>query len=64
MLLDDGDIEESPRESFRDSDDGDDDDEAEERGEDGDGVGSFESHQWPQSYRYVRARAAVAFSLR
>ena len=58
MMLEDGDIEESPRESFRDDDseDGDDgeEDEEERDGEERDGVGSFESHQWPQSYRYVR----------
>ncbi|XBI49265.1 amino acid transporter AVT1A-like [Triticum dicoccoides] len=61
MLLDDGDIEESPRDSFRDSDD--DDDEAEEaRGEDGDGVGSFESHQWPQSYRETTDTYTIAAS--
>ncbi|VAI50476.1 unnamed protein product [Triticum turgidum subsp. durum] len=60
MLLDDGDIEESPRDSFRDSDD----DEAEEdgRGEDGDGIGSFESHQWPQSYRETTDTYTIAAS--
>jgi vesicular inhibitory amino acid transporter len=56
MALEDGDIDESPRESFRDDDDSEDRDmgEDEELDEDGDGVGSFESRQWPQSYRYVR----------
>jgi vesicular inhibitory amino acid transporter len=58
MALEDGDIDESPRESFRDDDDSEDgdmgDEEEDERDEDGDGVGSFESRQWPQSYRYVR----------
>ena len=61
LVLEDGGIEESPRRSFEDGDDyeeggdgGVDDDEEEER--DGDGVGSprsFQSRQWPQSYRCV-----------
>uniref|UniRef100_N1QW51 Amino acid transporter transmembrane domain-containing protein n=1 Tax=Aegilops tauschii TaxID=37682 RepID=N1QW51_AEGTA len=59
MLLDDGDIEESPRDSFRDSDD---EGEEEGRGEDGDGVGSFESHQWPQSYRETTDTYTIAAS--
>ena len=61
LVLEDGGIEESPRRSFEDGDDyeeggdgGVDDDDEEER--DGDGVGSprsFQSRQWPQSYRCV-----------
>jgi len=62
LVLEDGGIEESPRRSFADGDDYeeggdggvDDDEEEEER--DGDGVGSprsFQSRQWPQSYRCV-----------
>ncbi|KAJ1281387.1 hypothetical protein BS78_04G302100 [Paspalum vaginatum] len=58
LVLEDGGIEESPRRSFEDGDDysdeggEDDDDDDEER--DADGVGSprsFQSRQWPQSYR-------------
>lgn len=56
MTLEDGDIEESPRQSFDgDTDEDGDEEEDEERDEDGDGVGSFESRQWPQSYRYVHS---------
>ena len=60
LVLEDGGIEESPRRSFEDGDDyeeggdGGVDDDEEER--DGDGVGSprsFQSRQWPQSYRCV-----------
>ena len=61
LVLEDGGIEESPRRSFEDGDDyeeggdgGVDDEEEEER--DGDGVGSprsFQSRQWPQSYKCV-----------
>uniref|UniRef100_A0ACD5YXJ7 Uncharacterized protein n=1 Tax=Avena sativa TaxID=4498 RepID=A0ACD5YXJ7_AVESA len=63
MTLEDGDIDESPRESFRD-DDSEDGDEGEEEGqdEDGDGVGSFESRQWPQSYRETTDTYTIAAS--
>ena len=63
LVLEDGGIEESPRRSFEDGDDyeeggdgGVDDDDEEEEERDGDGVGSprsFQSRQWPQSYRCV-----------
>jgi len=63
LVLEDGGIEESPRRSFEDGDDyeeggdgGEDDDDDEEEERDGDGVGSprsFQSRQWPQSYRCV-----------
>ncbi|XP_051192098.1 amino acid transporter AVT1A [Lolium perenne] len=65
MALEDGDIDESPRDSFRDDDDddsedGDMGDEGED--EDGDGVGSFESRQWPQSYRETTDTYTIAAS--
>ena len=63
LVLEDGGIEESPRRSFADGDDyeeggdgGEDDDDDEEEERDDDGVGSprsFQSRQWPQSYRCV-----------
>ncbi|KAG8059180.1 hypothetical protein GUJ93_ZPchr0002g24023 [Zizania palustris] len=61
MTLEDGDIEESPRRSFDDDyEDGD-----EERDEDGEGVGSprsFQSRQWPQSYRETTDTYTIAAS--
>ncbi|KAL5208267.1 hypothetical protein ABZP36_032702 [Zizania latifolia] len=61
MTLDDGDIEESPRRSFDDDyEDGD-----EERDEDREGVGSprsFQSRQWPQSYRETTDTYTIAAS--
>ncbi|RLN08511.1 hypothetical protein C2845_PM11G23450 [Panicum miliaceum] len=73
LVLEDGGIEESPRRSFEDGDDyeeggdggedDDDDDDDEER--DGDGVGSprsFQSRQWPQSYRETTDTYTIAAS--
>ncbi|KAG2662142.1 amino acid transporter AVT1A-like [Panicum virgatum] len=70
LVLEDGGIEESPRRSFEDGDDyeeggdgGVDDDEEEER--DGNGVGSprsFQSRQWPQSYRETTDTYTIAAS--
>uniref|UniRef100_A0ACD5ZAG0 Uncharacterized protein n=1 Tax=Avena sativa TaxID=4498 RepID=A0ACD5ZAG0_AVESA len=64
MTLEDGDIDESPRESFRDDDseDGDEGEDEEGLDEDGDGVGSFESRQWPQSYRETTDTYTIAAS--
>lgn len=63
MTLEDGDIEESPRQSFDgDTDEDGDEEEDEERDEDGDGVGSFESRQWPQSYRETTDTYTIAAS--
>jgi hypothetical protein len=64
MTLEDGDIDESPRDSFRDDDDSNDggdegEEEEDEQDEDGDGVGSFESRQWPQSYRYIPSHSLL-----
>ncbi|KAL6633403.1 hypothetical protein ACP70R_026074 [Stipagrostis hirtigluma subsp. patula] len=73
LALEDGVVEESPRRSFEDGDgddygddgqDGDDDDDDDED-QDGDGVGSphsFQSRQWPQSYRETTDTYTIAAS--
>ncbi|CAL4967370.1 unnamed protein product [Urochloa decumbens] len=68
LLLEDGGIEESPRRSFEDGDDYDEeggDGGEEEEEEDDDGVGSprsFQSRQWPQSYRETTDTYTIAAS--
>ncbi|XP_006649117.1 amino acid transporter AVT1A [Oryza brachyantha] len=62
MTLDDGDIEESPRRSFE---DGDSEDGGDEEREDDEGLGSprsFQSRQWPQSYRETTDTYTIAAS--
>ncbi|XP_062220532.1 amino acid transporter AVT1A isoform X2 [Phragmites australis] len=69
LALEDGSIEESPRRSFEDGDDYEDDDEGreddDEEEEEGDGAGSarsFQSRQWPQSYRETTDTYTIAAS--
>ncbi|RLM80847.1 hypothetical protein C2845_PM12G29330 [Panicum miliaceum] len=72
LVLEDGGIEESPRRSFEDGDDyeeggdgGEDDDDDDDEERDGDGVGSprsFQSRQWPQSYRETTDTYTIAAS--
>jgi solute carrier family 32 (vesicular inhibitory amino acid transporter) len=57
LTLEDGGIEENPRGSFEDGDESESEPAASEDDDD-DGVGSprsFQSHQWPQSYRWARS---------
>ncbi|OEL30731.1 hypothetical protein BAE44_0008251, partial [Dichanthelium oligosanthes] len=72
LVLEDGGIEESPRRSFDDGDDyeedgggGEDDDDDDDDERDGDGVGSphsFQSRQWPRSYRETTDTYTIAAS--
>jgi solute carrier family 32 (vesicular inhibitory amino acid transporter) len=54
LTLEDGGIEENPRHSFEDGDESEEEEPAAAEDDDDDRVGSprsFQSHQWPQSYR-------------